>query len=353
MRGMSVPPLVTCSPAGTPRALAGVLGAPTTTVLFGDDPVNNDLTVGYRTRGGYWLDDCQTCGIESGFFYLSETNSRLFTCFDCPVLARPFFDVNPGVPNFLNAQLVNFGSPNSELVCFPGVLTGTVDVRAHTKFWGFDVNARENLCCGCDYRVDGLLGYRHLKLEDDLTITEDLLVVSNANPAIPLGTTFLVQDRFNTKNEFDGGQVGLAGEQRSGRFYVGGRAMVALGNTHSEVTINGATRAAPPGGPVMFNVGGLLAQPTNIGTYTSNRFAVVPEAQLTVGYQLTDGIRAFASYNFLYWSNVTRAGDQIDLVVNSSQIPPGTLVGAARPAFVRNDTDFWAQGISFGVDIRY
>ena len=45
-----------------------------------------------------------------------------------------------------------------------------MDVRAHTKFWGFDVNARENLCCGCDYRVDGLLGYRHLKLEDDLTM---------------------------------------------------------------------------------------------------------------------------------------------------------------------------------------
>ena len=68
---------------------------------------------------------------------------------------------------------------------------------------------------------------------------------------------------------------------------------------------------------------------------------------------MTDGIRAYVGYTFLYLSNVSRAGSQIDPVVNSSQIPPGTLMGAARPAFIRQDTDFWAKGINFGLEIRF
>src|SRR5215831_18765845 len=35
MKGASLPPLITASPAGTPSTQAGVLGAPTTTVVFG------------------------------------------------------------------------------------------------------------------------------------------------------------------------------------------------------------------------------------------------------------------------------------------------------------------------------
>jgi hypothetical protein len=40
-------------------------------------------------------------------------------------------------------------------------------------------------------------------------------------------------------------------------------------------------------------------------------------------------------------------------VVNATQIPPGTLVGPARPTYLNKQTDFWAQGISFGVEVHY
>jgi len=351
---MNLPALVTSSPSGTPRALAGVLGAPTTRVLFGDEKIDDDMRAGFRVRAGFWLDECQTCGLEGSYFFVGPpTTNKTFSCLDAPVLARPFVDVNPGVPSPFGAAVAGFGSPNSELVCFPGVLNGTVNVDARTEFWGFDANVRKNLWCCCDHRVDVLVGYRYLRLEDRLNITENLIVLSAANPAIPLGTTFVVQDRFGTTNDFNGGQIGVAGERRSGPWVLSGRTLVALGNTHSEVTIAGATTATTPGGAIMTNGGGLLTQPTNIGTFTSDRFAVVYESQASIGYQVTDGIRAFVSYSFLYWSNVSRAGDQIDLVVNSSQIPPGTLTGAPRPTFVRRDTDFWAQGVSFGVEVRY
>jgi hypothetical protein len=353
MHGMRTPPLVTASPSGTPRALAGVLGAPTTRILFGGDKVDDDMAVGFRVRAGMWLDDCQTCGIEGSFFFLNQSENHTFSCLDAPVIARPFFDVNPGVSNPFGAAVVSFGSPNSELVCFPGVLNGTINVHTSTDLYGFDANFRKNLICECDYRVDGLAGYRYLNLHDQLDVTENLTVLSTGNPALPQGTTFVVMDRFNTRNDFNGGQIGLASERRSGRWFLGGRTLLALGNTHSEVNISGATVVTPPGAAPTVNGGGLLTQPTNIGTYEHDQFSVVYEGQALLGYQVTDGIRAFVSYSFLYWTNVARAGDQIDLVVNSSQIPPGQLNGAARPAFLRKDSDFWAQGISFGLEMRY
>ena len=103
----------------------------------------------------------------------------------------------------------------------------------------------------------------------------------------------------------------------------------------------------------MFTLGGLLAQPTNIGRYAFNDFAVAPEGTLNLGFQLTDGIRVFGGYTFMYWSNVTRAGEQIDLVVNGTQIGGQPLVGAARPAFVQRQNDFWAQGVNVGAEFRY
>ncbi len=339
-RGQHLPPLVTASPAGTPRELAGVL-LPGTLVLAGNENVNDDLRAGMRLRSGVWFDECQTCGLDGSFFFLGrDDDHRSFNCFDFPVLARPFFNAATG-------------APDSELVCLPGVITGSVTVDTSSRFWGADANLRKNLCCACDYRIDGLAGYRYLHLTDSVIVTENLSATSTTNPTVPVGTGFLVQDQFQSKNEFNGGQVGLAGEYRSGRWYVDARGLVALGNTHSEVTIGGATQISVPGGPTTVSPGGLLALPTNIGRYSSDQFSVVPEASLSLGYQLGGGIRAFVGYTFLYWSNVRRAGDQIDLVVNPTQIPPGTLVGAPRPAFLARNTDFWAQGISLGVEARY
>ena len=75
---------------------------------------------------------------------------------------------------------------------------------------------------------------------------------------------------------------------------------------------------------------------------------------MRVGCQLTDNARIYAGYNFMYMSNVVRAGDQIDANVNPTLLPPRTNVtGPALPAFMPKTTDFWAQGISIGLELRY
>jgi hypothetical protein len=108
----------------------------------------------------------------------------------------------------------------------------------------------------------------------------------------------------------------------------------------------------PGFGPVTRS-GGLLAQRSNSGSFSDTSFAVVPELNLRVGWKATEHVSVSAGYTFLYWSSVSRAGDQIDARVNPTQIPPGLLSGPARPAFVGKDTDFWAQGVSGGVTFSW
>ena len=86
---------------------------------------------------------------------------------------------------------------------------------------------------------------------------------------------------------------------------------------------------------------------------------MVPEAALNVGYRLTNWASLVAGYTFLYASNVARPGEQIDRTVNTTQSPsfggpvPTRLVGAARPRFQFEGSDFWAHGPSFGVALKF
>ena len=53
-------------------------------------------------------------------------------------------------------------------------------------------------------------------------------------------------------------------------------------------------------------------------------------------------------------STVARAAEQIDPVINVSQFPGDRpLVGRTRPAAKFHGTDFWAQGLSFGLELSY
>jgi hypothetical protein len=92
-----------------------------------------------------------------------------------------------------------------------------------------------------------------------------------------------------------------------------------------------------------------------MGTYSRDRFAVVPEASATLGYQLARGLRMTVGYTFIFLSRVARPGDQIDLALNPNLFPPeeDPFSGPLRPAFPFRDSRFWAQGISFGLEYRW
>lgn len=356
--GMRSPTLVTGSPAGTPLLAAGILGGAGTGVIAGKDRFNSDNAPGFRLRTGFWVDDKNACGFEGSYFFLGRRSDdhTYFATSLTPIIARPFFDAAP-------TALVNFAPvPSSLVITYPGLVSGLVTTSATNEFYGADVNFRKNCDCSDNHRIDFLAGYRYARLKDTLQITDNITAVPLGGAQIPFGTQLLTvpfgsnifhSDRFETRDDFNGGQIGFAGEWRSGRWFLGGRTLVAIGNVHKEAVITGSTLSAVAGaGPGQTNAG-VLVQPTNYGAYRSNDFAVLPEGSVTVGFHVTDAFRIFAGYTFMYWSNVWRAGDQIDLTINTTQVANGPLVGAPRPQFPSKDTDFWAQGVSAGLELRY
>ena len=349
--GMNVPPLVTSAPVGTPRAIAGALGQPTTTILYPTKQINNQFRSGFYLNAGIWLDECQTIGIEGNFFYLGDSNNRFTAGSDgSQVLTRPFFNTNLNRPD---TQLVSF--PDTQLVSTPGILAGSVTVNSNTSLIGGGANFVKNLCCGPCGRFDLLLGYSYLGLSDEINIREDLTSLPGQTNVVP-GTRFIVNDNFRTTNDFHGVNIGFATERRYSHWYVGVRAGVALGVNHQVVEIDGFTTITPPGGPTQTFAGGLLTQPSNIGRYTRDEFAVMPWVGAKLGCQITPRLRTYIGYDFMYLNNVVRAGDQIDLRVDPNQIP--TFSGANRtpgqfPAFQFRETGLTVQGIRVGLEFRY
>jgi hypothetical protein len=335
LRGSPVPPLVTAGSAGD--AIPGALGSPGTEILFGGRSYNQGPLSGGRFFVGYWFGPCRKLGIELGGFFLGpRTTSFSASSNGAPgsmILARPFIDAATG-------------NQTVEGVAGPGVLAGTVSASIYTFLWGTEANLRSNICCGPNYFIDGIAGFRNVNLYERLRIDETL-------NALASGGSFVINDTFQTHNNFYGGQLGLVGEARWGRWSVNMFGKVALGVTQQVVNINGSTLITPPGGTATAFPGGLLTQPSNIGHFSRDVFGVVPEAGVNLGYQLTPHLRTFIGYNFLYWNNVVRPGQQIDLVVNTNQIPPAIGGGPARPAFSFQHSDFWAQGITFGLEFRY
>jgi hypothetical protein len=139
---------------------------------------------------------------------------------------------------------------------------------------------------------------------------------------------------------------------------VDGYGKLALGATHQTLDINGGQTFTNVATPIDPRPGGLLALSSNIGHFSRDRFAVVPEVGVNVGYNLTPNLRAYVGYNFLYWSSVARPGDQIDRVIDSAlipnfNIPPRPPTGQNRPAVLFKDTDYWAQGVTFGIELTF
>ncbi len=82
---------------------------------------------------------------------------------------------------------------------------------------------------------------------------------------------------------------------------------------------------------------------------------MVPDAQIKVGYAITPRLRATLGYDFLYYSSVLRPGDQINHSIPKGQTfqQGGTTVSTTSPARLYKTTDFFAHGISAGLEFRF
>ncbi len=358
-RGMYLPPLVTTSPAGTPREESGVLGQADTRILYGNEEILSGAQNGLRLRAGVWFDTKNRYGLQGEYFSLANGDaSFMASCDDAatPILARPFFNINPRDP-FTDA----FDPPareDSQLICYPDLLRGNVTVDVSSRLQSAGLAFRELMAletfCGSQgtgfSRVDVLIGYRYMRLNEHLGITENL---SSFNAEIPV--TFQIQDQFDTRNQFHGLDLGMTWQAGWGKWSVDLLVKTALGNVQQEAVIRGGSTASLPGTPPVSYDAGLLALPSNIGSYSQDRLGVVPELGFTIGYAVRPRLRATIGYSFIYWGSVVRPGDQIDLDINPDQLPPPLvpMAGALRPEFAFQEVDYWVHGVNVGLEGRW
>jgi hypothetical protein len=363
MRGMHVPPLVTTGSVNDQHP--GALGQPGTQVVFGNQSLDGDLEAGGRLQFGMWLNCCQTVGVQGEYFGLGQADTHFRQWSDGnPPFFRPFYNEDPTV-------LGGVG-PRAERIAYPrgnvGSLDGAANVDALTRLQGAGVAARFALCrldncwndCCCQtfhdsYRSYFTVGYRFLRLSDNVSLTEQLTSTGPTTTGGPIEPgAFLISDGFSTVNRFNGADFGLEFELKRNRWSLDIAPRVALGSTYETGQVSGFTRttdpttgqrtiAQPP------DQGGLLTKSTNLGSHSQNEFGAVTQLTLKIGYQATQHTQATIGYDILSWSDVARAGDQIDLRTTA----PGSAPVGNTPAYPNKNAAFWAQGLDLGLEFRW
>ena len=301
---------------------------------------------------GAWSSTTSTSEKRENNFAHSSTGN--------PILARPFFNVQT------NQQA-------SELAAYPGIAEGTVSAEARDYFHSAGVTLSYNVCSGnscggCDScddacrrrllpavlfccRTDLLLGFRYYNLSDRVSVHETVRDVNPDSPAID--TVFDINDSFSRRNDFYGADVGLRTKIFRGRLSLDLLTKVAIGNNHETVMINGQTTMTAPSQPTQTYGSGILAGPTNTGTFQRDVFTMIPQLGVELGFQVTCHLRAYVGYNVLYWGCVSRAADQIDLNLDPRNFPPAVEGGLPFPAFAGRTDCFWAQGVNVGGEFRF
>lgn len=361
-------PLVTSTTLPGVTNSAGVdvgagLGQPGTVILVGDQGINYGALSGFRLSAGYSLNDSATLSVMGRGFWLGEANYHRTFASDAngnPIIGIPIFDATGTFGGGENAITVS----NPGTATIPAIYTGFQTVQSRSQMGGAEGNALVCLFRSQGMQVNGLVGYRYLDLREDLSLTA---VSSSVTPAATFGGvafmgphfydgTVASVDTFRTRNQFYGGQLGLDGTSWFGNafIYVAGR--LGLGTMHQVLDVSGLSSLVSTT-LVASAPGGTLALPSNIGRFRHEAFAVVPELECKFGYAILPNLEAFVGYNLLYISNVVRPGYQIDRNVDVRMIPtlPSFIPGfpGAEPAHVFRQSDFWAQGLTFGLSLAF
>lgn len=341
---MDTPVLATRAPRGS----TGALGNADTTIVYGGKGILDDIRLGLRVRGGFWFDCCKTHGIEADYIGLSEENDKHGAVSGgLDTFSRPYIDA---ITNTNNVEFVAFLPTAPNPLAGSGAIAGGLLIGAESNFSMAGARFVRNLrksCCG-SRRLDALVGYRYASLDDRVTIGEDL---TSIDPSLP-ATHFDIADDFQSSNTFHGADIGLRLEKEMRRWSFTGILKMALGNTRQQIDINGQTVTTDmASGTSTTTAGGLLTQPSNIGSYQRDRFAIIPECEFQLGYRVNCNLKANIGYNFMYWSDVTRAGTAIDPVVNTNFLPGASgPTTPARPEFAFDSHGVWLQGLDLGLE---
>ncbi len=327
---------------------AGGLSDPNAFTVYGGRRYATNPLPGFRINLGFLLSEEDGLGVELGGLFLTPRVNKFRIASDetgnPPIIltVREVF-----YPGFGPDDIETGGVFAGRFDAIPeGFLTGYAQVRSSISLWGGEANTFLRSSPADGINIDLIGGFRYLGMQDTLDISASVTNAGNGS----------IHDRFRVTNNFYGGQLGARLSATMDRFTTSLTTRLALGATHQAFSISGS-HILPAGVPDDGAPGGFYAVLSNLGNSSTCRFAFVPDVNLNVGFALTDNIGISVGYTFLYWSSVGRSGDQIDRTYNSGLNPvfgAGTDRSGPRvPARLDNPTDFWAQGVNVGLNLRY
>jgi hypothetical protein len=333
---------------GGPATGVGLINAPHTFTVLGNDSFQFNSFSGVRVLGGVWLTPSQTVGIEGDFFILptkTVSNPPVLATDQFPTLARPFLDATT------NAQ-------NSRVLSRPGFFTGGIQDTADSLLWGAELLGSFRLWERKRFTLDGLTGFQFLDLEESLQVNDFANTQANgtatfAGRAFRSPATTFVEDRFTTLNRFYGGVVGLRGGWHIEAFTLALTAKVGLGSINETVHADGRTSLAGPFPTVVTTGGGFLATGATSGHFRQSEFTYIPEFAANLTVQVTPHLTFKGGYTYLYVDRVARPGNQLPTTINPTQVPSSANFGAVfagrQPPFEIVHSPYFAQGLNVGV----
>jgi len=335
-------------------------GAPFSPATGGNNAQSFPGFSGSRVTLGYWLDDLRSTALEaSGFVLQSRTTTYTASSNSAgsPGIRIPVYDSVPYAPggrcDMANPSVCLVGPTEDGLpVAIPNELYGSAVAINTLQLWGLDLSGVRKIYDGPNWDISAIAGLRYLGLDEGFSLTDNLNGI--AGSAFN-GQSGVETDSFKTSNHFYGAGLGLRGSYTLGSLVAEMTGRVALGVSHEALSVQGSY--VDQGASFVASSGpyGVFAMPANEGQRSANKFAVVPEVQVKLGYNLTPNVRLTVGYSFLYDSNVIRPGDQIDRNVPKGQTfqQDGTSPSTTSPARLFRTTDFFVQGLSTGVSVAF
>ncbi|MEO8268213.1 MAG: BBP7 family outer membrane beta-barrel protein [Aureliella sp.] len=328
-KSVASPPLVNTSGYSV---LPVTGGAGVQSVFGGGDGIDYGLTPGFRISGGMYLGEEQKVGIGGrvyGLFNPSDSYSQASNGSGTsgnPSIGIPFYNLDQNQEDAFLVAYQNGIDPT---------IDGTVAARSDLDMYGADGSLYLLLTRSDSMRMDLLGGYTYNLLKNSIGVE----TTSSG------GNFTTTNDLFATKNTFNGGHLGVLSSVNRSRVSFSTLAKVAFGSMQQSTsirgfsTVNGTTLGA-----------GILTQPSNIGEYSRDTFAFIPELGVKLGFAARENVQFTVGYTMMMWSGVALAGSSIDNAIDPAQLVGGT---GTRPNPILTSDTFWMQGVDLGMNFSF
>ena len=154
-------------------------------------------------------------------------------------------------------------------------------------------------------------------------------------------------DSFDAKNAFYGGQVGLHYMLDGEYFRLEVTSKFPRWATPTNYWTSPAYPVCRPYAAGSTLPGGLYTASSNIGRSSTNRFGFVYEDAVNLVWKVSDCVQLMVGYDYLYWNDVYRSGNQVDHNLNPALNPALSVItpagGPAARQRLNAQSDFWRR----------